>query len=165
MTKYNIVERYLASRNAWKVNWSPCQTRAWDNGKIWVPRQKSNPWTPELWVGRSIHLATKTHGELSHLTEFCRLFVVQIIQGRIFNPCQFLSQTFLTAITFMVWFGSLAAKKEARKGGTMSSSQEDESSWASSMEARVKHKGLVRVRTWIGAFCNSLQTNQTMIVR
>ena len=33
----------------------------------------------------------------------------------------------------------------------MSSSQEDESSWASSMEARVKHKGLVRVRTRRGA--------------
>ena len=35
----------------------------------------------------------------------------------------------------------------------MSSSQEDESSWASSMEARVKHKGLVRVRTRRGALC------------
>ena len=36
----------------------------------------------------------------------------------------------------------------------MSSSQEDESSWASSMEARVKHKGLVRVRTRRGALGN-----------
>lgn len=38
-------------------------------------------------------------------------------------------------------------KKESRKGGAMSSSQEDESSWGSSMDTRPKHKGLARVRT------------------
>ena len=47
-------------------------TRAWDKGKIrWVPSPTEiEPMTSRTPGGRSIHWATRTHGEQGHLTEF-----------------------------------------------------------------------------------------------